>query len=283
MVAKRHIFKLVSGLLTVGALVFGFRYFTRLVNEIDLSSLQVDHRLIVASAVLFIAFYALLSLHWNRICRRIGGKEQKQQLSFLASQPYKYLPTSLFTFSFRAKYAKRLGMSVKQSSLAQLIENFNMLSTGLLVGAVFYLLNTGLYLILGSVFILVVAGAVLIPSKISVGLKSKRITIIKKEQLADMAVAAAAWLVSGISFYVLAHGMTMEIGLHEALSANALAYVLGIFAFFAPGGIGVREWVFALFGIPNVPIVAWRILTFTADMVLGFSGVIAVYRNRKLR
>jgi uncharacterized membrane protein YbhN (UPF0104 family) len=173
-------------------------------------------------------------------------------------------------------------MDIKKSSLAQVVENLNMLSTGILVGAVFYFLSEKQYLILGLLFTTIIAAWLFTPNKLNMNFKSKVINIDKNYEFLNLVLTSLAWIVSGFSFLILAKGLNLDIGIYEALSANALAYTLGIFAFFAPGGIGVREWVFSLYSISNVAIVGWRIMTFFADMFLGFIaiGIIAIKKSR---
>ncbi len=57
-----------------------------------------------------------------------------------------------------------------------------------------------------------------------------------------------AWLLYGVSLWLLAHGLFAVPGLtlRAAIGAFAASYVAGLLALFAPGGIGVRELVFLL-------------------------------------
>jgi uncharacterized membrane protein YbhN (UPF0104 family) len=282
MSTRKITFKILSLFLTIGALYFGISYFIELINEITRSKVSINYLLLIFSGFLFLLFYVILSFHWYRLTSLFIGKKNQQFLSFFASQPYKYLPTSLFTLSFRAKYAKDLGMDIKKSSLAQVVENLNMLSTGIFVGIVFYLMSGKQFLILGLLFLAIISVWLFTPNKLNLNIKSKAINIDKNYEFVNLTLTSLAWIVSGFSFLVLANGLNLDLGVYEALSANAIAYTLGIFAFFAPGGIGVREWVFSLYNISNVAIVGWRIMTFFADMILGFIaiGIIAIKKSR---
>lgn len=282
MLNKQNIFKFFSVLLTIGAIYFGFRYLGDIYSEIKGQDIETDFVFIVLSVLFFFLFYSLLSIHWNRVSKTFNHNSNKQYLAFYASQPYKYLPTSLFTFSFRAKYSKDLGMSVKKSSLAQLLENINMLSSGMVVGAMFYLSYVGYYFASAIIVILALVGYHLLPRSIEFSIKSKTLKINKKNELFNLLLTTLAWVASGISFYLLSMGLGVSTGIVEALSANALAYTLGIVAFFAPGGIGIREWVFSLFSISSAVVLGWRIMTFLADLVLGFVGILLIYRQKKL-
>lgn len=62
---------------------------------------------IILAAIFFAMGFCVLSHHWLLVAREIvPGITSRQRLAFFASQPYKYLPTSFFTLSFRALYAK---------------------------------------------------------------------------------------------------------------------------------------------------------------------------------
>jgi uncharacterized membrane protein YbhN (UPF0104 family) len=278
---KQQFIKVVSSVLTISAVIFGFIYLRQLYAEIASETVTYRPTLVVLSVVFFCAFYMVLSFHWRRVCKKIDIDQESQWLTFFASQPYKYLPTSLFTFSFRAKYAKDLGMSLKDSSKAQLVENINMLSTGAGIGLVSYLLYSDLYYTL--IFLLVLAAGFIyfLPSSFELKLRSKKVQIIKREWLINMSLTSIAWIVAGLSFMSLSAGLGVNLTVFEAVSASSLAYTLGIIAFFAPGGIGVREWIFALFNIASVTVLAWRILTFLADMLLGFIGIAFVHKKRQ--
>lgn len=282
MINKKLTLKLVSSLLTLAAIYFGFRYFISVVSSLKLENISFNYAFLLISVLLFVGFYILLSIHWKRVCMAFDDKQDKQYLSFFASQPYKYLPTSLFTFSFRAKYSKELGMSLKKSSIAQLVENFNMLSTGVGVGSLFYLAYTGRAFIAMILVGLLFAVLYFSPDIFNVNVKERKLSVDKTEQLMNMGLTTIAWVLSGLSFYILGKALGVEnIGLVEAIASNALAYTMGIFAFFAPGGIGVREWIFNIFNTANIAILSWRILTFIMDILLGIFAIVRIGNAKK--
>jgi uncharacterized membrane protein YbhN (UPF0104 family) len=54
-------------------------------------------------------------------------------------------------------------------------------------------------------------------------------------------------------------------------------------AFFAPGGIGVRELVYSSFSVNALAIIYWRIMVFALDFVVGIPSVVAIkYIENKL-
>lgn len=273
---NKKIINTVSTLLTVGVLYFAFVYGKHLLNEVNLSSIEFNYWLLTLSFILFGVFYLLIAWHWQRVCRSVNKQAnvEHQNLAFFASQPYKYLPSSVFTFSFRAKFAKDLGMSVKQSSLAQLIENFNILGAGLVTSVIFYLASVSVYAGIGvSAVVALVFGVVIRNKSVAIIPKLKR-RVALDELSKNFVLIIGAWVVSGISFWVLSASVGVALNPTIAISANAVAYVASILAVFAPGGIGVRELVLALFSVSNGVIIFWRILTFIADMVFGFAAIL---------
>lgn len=278
MLSKKLFFNICSLLLTILAVIFGFVYLGGLIDEARSFDYSINPLLLLISLAIFLLFYWILSKHWLYLSNVFKNTNPKQDLAFYASQPYKYLPTSIFTFSFRAKYSKQLGMSIKSSSLAQLLENINLLGIGAYTALLFYLLSInilyGSALLVGTIFIMFI-----IPDKINLSIRAKKLTINKYIEIKAVAMVFLAWIVSGLSFYVLNKGLGINIGLFDAISANSAAYSLGILAFFAPGGIGIREWVFSVFGIASISIVFWRILTFAVDMAVGVITILIIEKK----
>lgn len=63
----------------------------------------------------------------------------------------------------------------------------------------------------------------------------------------------ASWLGYGVAFWLLARGLVgSELGLASATGVFAAAYIVGLLAIFAPGGVGVREVVLVALLTPAV-------------------------------
>ncbi len=98
-----------------------------------------------------------------------------------------------------------------------------------------------------------------------------------------------AWLAHGVAFWLLARGIGLPDTLSVVTAAGVfpLGYIIGLLAFFAPGGVGVREVVFigllapALGGGGAVALsVASRILLTVTEVVAPI-GVLLVTRRGK--
>lgn len=282
---SKKVLQIVSISLTVATLILALIYGSELVEKADFSLSDIRLAPLTLSLLSYVFFYAILSFHWLRSCRLVSGDEisSRQWLAFFASQPYKYLPTSLFTFSFRAKYARKLGMSVKSSSFAQLLENIGILTGGFLTaGLLLMIVKDQVLLVLG---LGIVAGVIykLIPNDINNLFPSKTANpkkLISKEDIVkNIALTSIAWLLAGLSFYFLNKAIGIEVEAIKAIAANSIAYCLGILAIFAPGGIGVREGVFAYFSISSAGIIAWRLATLFIDLVLGAVAVLQINKR----
>lgn len=266
--------RVISLVLTLGIFYFAYQYLTGIIQKGELDSLVVRYDIMVVAAAIFFLSYFVFAFHWLRVGKTIDADASGHQLlAFFASQPYKYLPTSLFIFSFRAKYAAQAGMSIKKSSLSQMVENSNRIVAGVLVGILFYSLEKGTWLFL-ILFIFLGLIYILTPKFINLKFKKRQKKFKKSELVFNLFLASVAWMVMGVAFWLVGVSIGSETQILVFIAANALANVIGTLAFFAPGGIGIRELVFILFHISNPVIVAWRLVTFVGDMIFGFAAIL---------
>lgn len=265
--------------LYVAVIWFVSQRFQELYQSIDFSTVIDKWPLLVLSIGCFLLFYGVLSIHWKEICDKYTKYPQNHQwLSFFASQPYKYLPSSVFTFSSRAVYAKKLGLPIKQSSAVQLIENLDILLSGLCVALLFLGFKASLTagIITSGLFLVVLCAVTYVPS---LKVPKTAINISGREWVRLFSLPVLGWFAAGAAFYFLVMATGAQIDFVTAVSANAIAVSLGILAIFAPGGIGVRELVYDKFNVSNAGIILWRLLTLVIDIVVG---ALAIYRLNRL-
>lgn len=277
---SKSLLRLLSLLLTIALLVFSYRYIAGILSKIEPGTLHVNLYLLFSSIICFFFFYVLLSLHWVYAAKVIDrSTDRSQALAFFASQPYKYLPTSLFTFSFRAKYSKQLGMGLKKSSITQLLENSSMmLSAGIILVAAFLIHVNAMFL---PLIVAVLVALLLHALTRNTILKFRGYKLQMRHALGLLALSAFAWIISGLSFILINEALGFDSGVGSLIVANTAAFSLGILAFFAPGGIGVRELSYATFLVSDLTVVIWRLLTFAIDFVVGVVSIIAI--NIRLR
>lgn len=248
-------------------------------DQIVFSATFKNISLVCLSVMLFILFYLVMSCHWLMAVRIFKPDSHKKLiLSFFASQPYKYLPTSLFSFSFRSKFAKDQGISVVNSAKAQLIENGNMIASGFLCAslALVFIYNYAL----GLVIVCMVAALLYAVSKssytASIRLSKNNFSLQPKKVVPLVALALAGWVIAGLALWVLGLATTGSVDALQSVAANSLAFSASILAVFAPGGVGVREYIYAYFGVGVTVIVMWRLLTLVLDIVLGFVAALKI-------
>lgn len=276
--------KVINVILMIGVVFFAYLYGKSLISKADFSGLYNNWWILVLAFVCFLIFYTIMSLHWLKVCRIVDPNTKPIQiLSFFASQPFKYLPSSIFTFSFRAKYAKQLGMSIKKSTYVQLIENFNIIGSGLVVSTTFFAFSQSI--ILGLLCLIIFALVVYLSIKLKIEItvpfaKGRRKLYIYK-LVPSFILMTCAWVVGGLSFWLVSDSLNYTINLSLAISANAVAFVISILAIFAPGGLGVRELTLALFTVQNSTIILWRLLTFVADIIVGGVAILYILIRRK--
>ncbi|MSU76107.1 hypothetical protein EXS54_01370 [Patescibacteria group bacterium] len=228
------------------------------------------------SGLLYVAFYGVAAWHWQLVARLIDSSvHTRLWLSSFAAQPFKYLPSSLFTFSFRAKYAHDMGFSLRKSTKAQLLEYANLVASALVLSGIIFAFDYDL--ILGTVTAgltalalaagLVHTGSVKIP---------KLGTVPTRREAGLLLLCAAGWVLAGLAFWTVLQAFHASVGIFPAIAINALAFSVGILAVFAPGGLGVREVIYAANGIANPPIVLWRLITLIVDVVTGVAAIGAI-------
>ena len=275
----KTVYKAINVVLMAGVFYFAYTYGTSLIREADFSGLDNNWWILVLAFICFVLFYIILSFHWFMICKIIDPDiKAVQALAYFASQPFKYLPSSIFSFSFRAKYAKQLGMSIKKSTYAQLLENFNILGSGLIVSVTFFVFTRSLILGILCLIVFAMAAYLSVRFKIEskVPLTKGKQTICIYKLVPSFLLITCAWVISGLSFWLVGNSLNYTIDLGLAISASAAAFVVSILAVFAPGGIGVRELTLSLFAVQNSAVIMWRLLTFTADMIVGFTAVVYI-------
>lgn len=277
---KRYLLLALQLLFFAAIVVFVAQRYKQLTAIVEPSTILGKPFQLSLSIAGFIIFYSLMAWHWQLLSEKFANSPRSRQwLAFFASQPYKYLPSSLFTFSARAVYAKKLGLSVKQSSIIQLIENTNILiGAGLLVLLLSAFRTSFIWGLSAIALILLFAGVA-----VRTGLKLPKhgFRLAGREWVRLLALTSVAWLFAGIALYSLITATGQDIALLTAIVANTIAVGLGIIAVFAPGGIGVREFVYVKFAIDATGIIFWRLLTLVLDISLGFLAIYFIKRLKK--
>lgn len=278
---NKKLLNIVQLLLTVALVVFIVIKAGDFFKKVDWQVISSNWPVIFAAAGLFVVGYIFLARHWLLMCRLVDkNTSSKQWLAYFASQPYKYLPTSLFTFSSRATFAAKFGMSLKKSTEAQLIENVNLIGTALGIGITLLVLINSFLLGLGLVAAQAILCLLLWKQK-SLTIPKVNITLDLRKWIISLSVVTAGWVIIGLGFLLMVMSLENRFEPVLAIAANNLATGLGITAIFAPGGIGVRELVFSYLGFASGTILIWRLTTFTVDIVVGIWAAWAISRSQQ--
>ena len=280
---KQRLLQVLQITLTLSLVIFIALKAQIFLDEVEWSKIPAVWPNIVLAAVFFAMGFCVLSHHWLLVAREIiPGITSRQRLAFFASQPYKYLPTSIFTLSFRALYAKKLGMSVGDSSKAQVIENLNIVGAAFVLASITWVmalnLTNGLILValLGIIFAILWKN-----HHINIRIYKTKTVLHMRCWIKAFLLAMSAWFLVGVGFFCLATGLQENVSILNAIAATGYAFGAGILAVFAPGGIGVREVIFSSFGFVASTILVWRCITFVIDIVLGTISIWLIERSHR--
>lgn len=270
---------------------YAWRYFSNIIVDWE-SPEKLDSRYLILSVFMFFVFYFLLSVGWQKVLSLYSKDKEiiiPIRMSFFASQIFKYLPTSLFSFSSRIYFLKKVGINVAMSINAIILENAFIIISSLLVFLLFSFNWAISIIIIVSIIIGYYAylfllnmhnkGKVLF-SKLLFFLPEEKIS--KKQYVSLWFIYIISWLFAGLSLYFLqfAIGET-SVNIYSIVSFQSMSYSASILAIFAPGGIGVREIVLQKANLSDVSILIWRVGTFIFDIIVGCAGMI--YFNMLVR
>lgn len=237
---------------------------------------------LAGSILAFCIFYLLLSIAWVKVFALYTSETRLTLVSsFFASQLFKYLPTSIFSFSSRVGFSKGLGFSAKDGIRAVFLENAFIVTSSVMIFLLFgkqYLLSFLLLASIGLAFVIYKKynERLLTIRYLAAFLPRKDISL--REYLTLWLLYLGAWLSAGIALLFLATAMGFQnLDSVNYIAFQALSYTLSILAVFSPGGIGVREFVLLMSTVPEKVILYWRLLTFGLDIILGTIGIVWYY------
>ena len=231
-------------------------YFYTHFQEISgyLSSLSLSRILI--STILFLVGKFLLSditrLSLKKVSRIIPYSEAFSITS--VTQLGKYLPGGIWHFAGKFGIYKVMGISTKGTTQAIIYENIWLLSSATIVGFFTLLISSRdvfceylpficgpaiAQILMVGIPVLWIAGLILFERLFFPGCK-----VVPLDFLLILVEQLATWILFGISYWLVfppQSGYLMQI-----IGAFSLSWVAGYVAFFAPGGIGIREFLLAV-------------------------------------
>jgi uncharacterized membrane protein YbhN (UPF0104 family) len=232
--ANARYFRLAGHILLFGGLVFLLVRLRSILHDSNIHLANVGWGWLAGATMLGVLAVIGSSLFWLVILRRLGSPVRWPSAAiYLQSQLGKYVPGGVWQYAGRGAMARGYGLSVRAVAKSLPIE----LAATVCAGAAFAFLAVGWW---G-----VVAAAAAIAATVGVGAYfDERRTALRITAQA-VPLYAALWPLIGISFWMTArafiHVTPSDLALYTG--AFAAAWIVGLIAIYAPGGIGVREAV----------------------------------------
>jgi glycosyltransferase 2 family protein len=250
----------VAQILLVAAIVFAVLRVRSLWHGSHIDLARVDWGALAGAFVLGAAGTAAGAVIWLVILDGLGVKPRLRWVwLFFQAQLGKYIPGSVWQYAGRAAVAREYGIPVRLVGISLPIE---FVASAVAAGSMAALL-LGWWggLVLAAVAVLLIAGRgparSRLPAAVTIGATLLYLPV---------------WLLLGASFWLCAHGllgvpardMTIYVG------AFAVAWLAGLLAVYAPGGLGVREAVL-------VALLSGRIGAANALVVAAASRLILIF------
>lgn len=247
--------------------------------------LEFRLRWIALAALLVWGTYFLLIVAWRTV---LGGWHQHLPLRsamhiWCVSNLGRYLPGKVWSVAGLAVLARREGVQGWAAAAAALAMQALSIGTGAGVAIAFLPQADSPVLLVAAIAIAVlsVAALTLKPMvRVLARVASGKIQIQPLPigaVLAGATATLAAWLMYGLAFRFLALGLLPNDApsLPLAMGSFAGAYIVGLFAIFAPGGIGIREGMLIVFLTPSIGAGAALALSIGSRLLLTFTEVTA--------
>ncbi len=234
----------------------------------DMSFVDIQFQWILAAAVTTWLTYLVLIGAWRFVLHGWGQDiAYRHALRIWSlSNLGRYVPGKIWAVAGMAMLAKRQGVDGWAAAASALVmQGLAVTTGGAVVIATWPVVRTTdatlspIYI--GAALVLGVTGlALLVTPRFMHSIGQITNGRFQPKPLAFSAVAAGAgstllsWLTYGVAFWFLAHGVAPHAtpGLALAIGSFAAAYVVGLIAVFAPGGIVVREGVLLALLAPQI-------------------------------
>ena len=240
---------------------------------------------IALAALLVWGTYFLLIMTWRTV---LGGWHQHLPLRSAAriwcvSNLWRYLPGKVWSVASLEVLARREGVQGWAAAAAALAIQALSIGTGAGVAIAFLPQADSPVLFVAAIAIAVVSVAALTLKPMVRALARVAGGRIQLQPLpvgvvlAGVGATLVAWLMYGLAFRFLALGLLPNDApsLPLAMGSFAGAYIVGLFAIFAPGGIGIREGMLLVFLTPSIGGGAALALSVGSRLLLTFAEVTA--------
>lgn len=265
----------------VAVLIFAYKNIEW--GKLSLWSLNINYLYLFSAIAIYVLSMVLFSLGWLQIVKLYNKSiNTPVHLSYLGAQLFKYLPSSLFLFSAQLMLNKKMQVGYKKSFAAFAIQYCFVFWSAAVLTLLFTGMWFGLFLV-GCVFVLFM---IILANRRKYklpALADKLINFTDGHQSRLLLIAVlhlAAWSFGGLALHFTTLGLNSDINIVNSIAAQPLSASISILAVFAPGGIGVREYVLSSSGLSVNTIVVWRIITTIADVSVGTIALLLVRKTR---
>jgi uncharacterized membrane protein YbhN (UPF0104 family) len=270
--------RVLGQVLLLAALVFVVLRARSLWHGSHIDWAQVDWLALAGAFLLGMAGTAAGAAIWLFILRDLGVRTRRRWAGlFFQAQLGKYIPGSVWQYAGRTAVARSNGLPVRPVAISLPIE---FVAAAIAAGA------TGAFLLgwWGAAVVAAAAIVLLVIQRRAGGRALPVATTIRATLL-----YVPVWLLLGASFWLCAHGLlgvpAQDLALY--MGAFAVAWLAGLLAVYAPGGLGVREAVLVALlsgriGAADALVVAAasRLILIVVDLALAGIATAALRRGR---
>jgi glycosyltransferase 2 family protein len=223
--------RIAAQLLLAAGLVFVALRLRTIWHDSHISWSRVGWGWLAGSVSLAVAAVVASAFIWLEILRLLGASSSPSSAAiYLQSQLGKYVPGSLWQYASRGMLATSRGIPLGVVLRSLPIE----LSSTAFVAAAFSMLLLGWWGLIGVAAVLIFASALTAAVHSPLALRIAARTA---------ALYAGTWVLISVSFWMASRALVQVSAAQLPVygGAFAVAWIVGLVAVYAPGGIGVRE------------------------------------------
>ena len=233
----------------------------------QVSTLHFHWLVLVLPFLCFAVCFAISAYGWKRVLRQFGEQVSfRKAVQIIAYSLFgKYLPGKVWAALGRMYLAKEAGVQERHAALSIIVETAYQLVSALALFVFSLFFYPGLLARTYLLLLLIPVTLVMLVPPVFNRLVNFMLRFLKQKPVAYQTslgqalviflLYLAAWLVQGVGLYLLVLSIR-PIGIKALLilpGAFSLSWIVGFIVIFAPGGLGVREGLFAILLNPIVP------------------------------
>jgi glycosyltransferase 2 family protein len=239
---------------------------------------RLDGGVFAAAVVASVAAVSAYGLVWPYLLRRLGTPAPFSWITlFFKSQLGKYLPGSVWQYAGRVGLAHNRGVPVQRAVVSVFAEiGYSAVAAAAAASLIFG------WLAAAGVFVGLIAARLALRNRVAGLIRTGRLD--RQSVVAALRAGPAAvflylvvWGMYGVAFWTTGRALFAipASDVPRYIGVFALAWLAGLVAFFAPGGIGVREAVIAALLTGRLGQADAIVLAATSRVVLSAIDVVA--------